>query len=57
MRAPLGRIVVHGVSLGGRPTLRGGDVDDAIGRGLNFGAAVLESTTYLGAALALALLA
>jgi uncharacterized membrane protein YjfL (UPF0719 family) len=54
---PVRQIVVQGVLLGGRPTLRGGELDEAIGRDRNIGAAALEATTYLGAALALSLLA
>lgn len=54
---PLRQIIVQGVLLGGRPTIRGGDLDEAVGRDRNIGAAALEATTYLGAALALALLA
>lgn len=54
---PIRQLLVQGVLLGGRPTLRGGDLDEAVGRDRNVGVAALESTTYLGAALALALLA
>ncbi len=54
---PLRQIVVQGILLGGRPTLRGGDLDTAIGQDRNVGAAALEATTYVGAALALSLLA
>jgi uncharacterized membrane protein YjfL (UPF0719 family) len=54
---PIRQILVQGILLGGRPTVRGGDLDEAIGRDRNVGAAALEATTYLGAALALALLA
>lgn len=54
---PIRQILVQGVLLGGRPTVRGGDLDEAVGRDRNVGAAALEATTYLGAAFALALLA
>ncbi len=54
---PIRQIVVQGVLLGGKPTVRGGDLDEAVGRDRNVGAAALEAITYLGAALALSLLA
>ncbi len=54
---PVRQVLVQGVLLGGRPTVRGGDLDEAVGRDRNIGVAALEATTYLGAALALALLA
>ncbi len=54
---PIRQIVVQGLLLGGKPTLRGGDLDVAVGRDRNVGCAALEASTYLGAALALAMLA
>ncbi|MFO0552045.1 MAG: DUF350 domain-containing protein [Polyangiaceae bacterium] len=53
----LRQLFVQPVLVGGRPTLRGGALDDAIGRDRNVGAATLEALAYSGAALAVAMLA
>jgi uncharacterized membrane protein YjfL (UPF0719 family) len=54
---PVRQIVVEGLLLGARPSLRGGALDKAIGTDRNEGMAALEATAYLGAALAIARLA
>jgi uncharacterized membrane protein YjfL (UPF0719 family) len=54
---PVRQIIVQGLLLGGKPTFRGGDLDIAIGRDRNVGTAALEAASYLGAALAVAVLA
>jgi len=54
---PLRQIVVQGLVLGQIPTLRGGALDLAIGRDRKLGAAALEAACYLGAAIAVSLLA
>lgn len=54
---PVRQLLVQTVVLGARPTLRGGALDTAIGRDRNVGAAALEAATYIGAALAIVLLA
>ena len=54
---PLRQIVVQGLVIGARPTLRGGALDLAIGRDRKLGVAALEAASYLGAAIAVSLLA
>ena len=54
---PVRQIVVEGLLLGARPSLRGGALDQAIGTERSEGMAVLEATVYLGTALAIAHLA
>ncbi len=54
---PLRQIVVQGLLAGSRPTLRGGALDLAIGRDRKVGVAALEAASYIGAALAVSLLA
>ncbi len=53
----LRQLFVQPVLVGGKPTIRGGSLDEAIGRDRNVGAAALEAFSYSGAALAIALLA
>lgn len=48
---PVRQIVVETILLGGRPRLRGGRVDDGVGRGRDAGYAALEAGTFLGVAL------
>lgn len=54
---PIRQIVVQWLVLGGRPSLRGGALDDSIGRDRNAGVAAVEAASYVGAALAVVLLA
>ena len=54
---PIRQIVVQWLVLGGRPSFRGGALDDAIGRDRNAGVAAVEAASYIGAALAVVLLA
>lgn len=54
---PLRQLVVQGLVLGERPTLRGGALDLAIGRDRRLGTAALEAAAYVGAALAILTLA
>ena len=54
---PVRQLVVEGLLLGARPSLRGGALDRAIGTERSEGMAVLEATAYLGTALAIAHLA
>lgn len=54
---PLRQIVVQGLLVGSSPTLRGGALDLAIGRDRKVGAAALEASCYVGAALSISLLA
>lgn len=54
---PLRQLVVQGFMLGAVPTLRGGALDEAVGRDRKVGVAALEAACYLGAALSVALLA
>ncbi len=54
---PLRQLVVQWLILGGKPSIRGGDLDRAIGRDRNVGAAAVEAAAYIGAALSLAVLA
>ena len=54
---PLRQLVVQGLLAGGMPSLRGGALDEAIGRDRKVGAAALEAACYVGAALSIALLA
>ena len=54
---PLRQIVVQGLVLGRLPTVRGGALDVAIGRDRKVGVAALEAASYLGAAIAVSLLA
>lgn len=48
---PVRQLVVQGLVLGRRPTLRGGSLDDAIGVERSAGLAVLEGVAYLAAAI------
>jgi hypothetical protein len=50
-------LIVQGLILGARPTLRGGALDQAIGVDRNVGAAALEASAYVGTALAIGFLA
>ena len=54
---PVRQLVVEGLLLGARPSLRGGALDRAIGVDRSEGMAALEATAYLGTALAIAHLA
>ncbi|MBK8257500.1 MAG: DUF350 domain-containing protein [Polyangiaceae bacterium] len=54
---PLRQIVVSGLIAGSLPRFRGGALDEAVGRDRKIGAAALEASCYIGAALALFLLA
>jgi len=54
---PIRQIVVQGLLLGAKPSLRGGALDESVGRDRNVAAAALEAATYLGAALAIMVLA
>jgi uncharacterized membrane protein YjfL (UPF0719 family) len=54
---PVRQLVVEGMLLGARPSLRGGALDRAIGTDRSEGMAALEATAYLGTALAIARLA
>lgn len=54
---PVRQLIVQGLLLGGRLSLRGGDLDEGIGRDRNVAAAALEAASYIGAALAIAALA
>lgn len=54
---PVRQLVVQFLVLGSRPTLRGGTLDEAIGKDRNVGAAAVEATSYLGAAIAILMLA
>lgn len=48
---PVRQLVVGGILLGARPTLRGGPLDEAIGTARDVGIAALEATAYVGTAL------
>lgn len=48
---PVRQLVVGGILLGERPTLRGGSLDEAIGATRDVGIAALEATAYIGTAL------
>ncbi len=54
---PVRQVVVQGMLLGARPTLRGGALDAAIAGERSEGMAALEASAYLGAALAISTLA
>lgn len=54
---PVRQLVVEGLLLGARPSLRGGALDRAIGTDHSEGMAALEAASYLGTALAIAHLA
>ncbi|MBM4359184.1 MAG: DUF350 domain-containing protein [Deltaproteobacteria bacterium] len=54
---PMRQLVVQGLLLGAKPSLRGGGLDDAIGRDRKLGVAALEAGAYLGGALAIVTLA
>jgi uncharacterized membrane protein YjfL (UPF0719 family) len=54
---PVRQLLVQGLVLGARPTLRGGALDDAIGVDRDVGAAMLEAAAYVGTALAIRTLA
>lgn len=54
---PVRQLVVQFLILGAKPTVRGGELDEAIGRDRNVGVAALEAASYVGAALAVAMLA
>jgi len=51
------QLVVPSLVLGQAPALRGGPLDEAVGRERNVGVAALEAATLVGAALAVAVLA
>jgi uncharacterized membrane protein YjfL (UPF0719 family) len=51
---PVRQLLVQGVLLGARPTLRGGRLDEAIGHERNAGLGALEAICYLATALLLA---
>lgn len=48
---PVRQLVVQGLILGGRPALRGGRLDKAIGEQRDAGLGALEAATYIGTAL------
>jgi uncharacterized membrane protein YjfL (UPF0719 family) len=50
---PVRQLVVQGLVLGARPTLRGGRLDEGIARDRNVGMGALEGVSYLAAALLL----
>jgi uncharacterized membrane protein YjfL (UPF0719 family) len=50
---PVRQVIVQGLVLGRRPTLRGGRLDDAIGVDRNAGLAVMEALAYLATAVAI----
>ena len=54
---PIRQLVVQGLLLGGKPSLRGGVLDESVGRDRNVAAAALEAACYLGTALAIMVLA
>lgn len=54
---PVRQLLVQTLLLGKAPSLRGGALDVAIGTDRNVGVAALEATSYVGAALAVAMLA
>lgn len=54
---PIRQFVVQGLLLRGKPSLRGGDLDLAVGRDRNVAVAALEAACYLGSALAIMVLA
>ncbi|NUP10755.1 MAG: DUF350 domain-containing protein [Polyangiaceae bacterium] len=54
---PVRQLLVQSLVLGGRPSIRGGDLDVAIARDRNVGVAALEATSYIGTAAAVAMLA
>ena len=54
---PIRQFIVQGLLLGAKPSLRGGDLDEAVGRDRNVAAAALEAASYLGTALAIMVLA
>jgi uncharacterized membrane protein YjfL (UPF0719 family) len=51
---PVRQLLVQGVLLGARPTLRGGRLDEAIGHERNAGLGALEAVSYVATALLLA---
>ena len=50
---PVRQVIVQGLILGRAPTLRGGQLDDAIGTDRSTGLAVMEALAYLATAVAL----
>ncbi len=50
---PVRQLVVQGLLLGARPTLRGGRLDEGVGRERNVGMGALEGVSYVAAALLL----
>jgi hypothetical protein len=50
---PVRQLVVEGLVLGARPSLRGGALDRAIGRDRDAGVAALEAACHLGGAFAI----
>lgn len=54
---PVRQVLVQTLLLGKAPSLRGGALDVAIGTDRNVGVAALEATSYVGAALAVAMIA
>jgi uncharacterized membrane protein YjfL (UPF0719 family) len=54
---PIRQFVVQGLLLGGKPSLRGGVLDEGVGRDRNVAVASLEAACYLGTAFAIMVLA
>ncbi len=54
---PVRQLVVQGLVLGARPTIRGGAIDLAVGRDRNTSVAALEAASFVALALAIAMLA
>jgi uncharacterized membrane protein YjfL (UPF0719 family) len=54
---PIRQLVVQGLLLGAKPSLRGGALDESVGRDRNVAAAALEAASYVGSALAIMVLA
>lgn len=54
---PIRQLVVQGLLLGSKPTFRGGELDDSVGRDRNVATAALEAVSYVGIALAIMVLA
>lgn len=54
---PIRQVIVQGLLLGSKPTFRGGDLDESVGRDRNVAAAALEAVSYIGTALAIMVLA
>lgn len=54
---PIRQFIVQGLFLSAKPSLRGGALDEAVGRDRNIAVASLEAASYLGTALAIMVLA